>query len=80
MIEESSQQPETCWLQQIHEDNPTSRVMTFGYESCQLGAAICTMECFKAAALHLLDDLVELRRGPDLVAVCILWSLDLSIE
>ena len=37
------------------------------------------MESFKAMALHLLDDLVELRRGPDLVAVNILWSLDLGI-
>ena len=72
MTEKTSRQPETSWLQQIHEDNPSSRVMTFGYESCKLGAAICTIECFRAAALLLLDDLVELRRGPDLVAVYIL--------
>ena len=79
MLEESNQQPGSQWLHQIYEDNPSSRVMTFGYDSSRFGTGLCKMGRFKDAALQLLDDLVELRRGPDLVAVYILWNLVMSI-
>ncbi|KAF6226268.1 hypothetical protein HO133_009134 [Letharia lupina] len=68
MLEESNQQPGSQWLHQIYEDNPSSRVMTFGYDSSRFETGLCKMGRFKDAALQLLDDLVELRRGLDLVA------------
>ncbi len=80
MTEETNDQPRTSWLQQVHKDNPSSRIMTFGYDASHNEAGLYTMGRIRDKALQLLDDLVELRRGMNLVHVCMLLIVDPRVE
>ena len=63
----------------VHKDNPRSRIMTSGYDSSLFGAVVYMIRCFRDTARQLLDELVELRRGPDRVTVHILLIMEPSI-
>lgn len=67
--DETNDQPSKNWLKQIYEDNPSSRIMTFGYDASHTGAGVYTMGRIRDKALQLLDDLVERRRGPNSIPV-----------
>lgn len=57
------------WIQWIYEDNLSSRIFTFDYDSSQLETGINNIGRFREMAMQLLDGLVKLRGKPDLVAV-----------
>ena len=80
MTEETDNQPKTSWLKQIHEDYPSSRIMTFGYDASHPETGLYTMGRIRDRALQLLDDLIKLRRGKNLVPVCILLIIDPSVR
>lgn len=77
--DEANHQPGSNWLEQIHKDRPSSRIVTFGYDSRHFASGVYTTERFRDTALQLLDDLVELRRGSDLSAVRVPLILGLSV-
>ena len=77
--EEASHQPGSNWLEQIHKDNPSSRIITFGYDPRHFASGVPTMERFRDTALQMLDGLVELRRGSDPTAVSVLLIPDPSV-
>lgn len=80
MTNETNDQPGTNWLEQVHEDNPSSRIMTFGYDASHSEGGLYTMGRIRDKALQLLDDLVELRRGKNIVPVCILFIMQPRFE
>lgn len=54
--------PGSNWLKdKIHEDYPTSRVLSVGYGANDTSAGTLTMAGIRQRALQLLDGLVELR-------------------
>ena len=54
------------WLEdQIHQRNPTSRIMAFGYDATLGKAGIATMAGIRAKALQLLNELVKIRETSD---------------
>lgn len=79
MSDESGDRPRESWLRQIHEDNPSSRIMTFGYDAIHTEGGLYTMGRIRDKALQLLDALVKLRRGKDLSSVCNLLIIDPSV-
>lgn len=78
-IDEIKNQSRISWLKQIHEDNPSSRIITFSYDATRTGAGIYTIGRIRDKALQLLDDLVDVRRGPDVIFVFFPLILDLSV-
>lgn len=80
MTDATEDQPRTTWLKQIHEDNPDSRIMTFGYDASHTETGLYTMGRIRNRALQLLDDLVKLWSGKNLVPVCILLIIDPSVR
>ena len=76
MTDKMTNQLRTSWLHQIHEDNPNSRIMTFGYDASHTEAGLYTMGRIRDQALQLLNDLVKLRRGRNLVSVYLQLIVD----
>ena len=69
-------QPKESWLKQIHEDNPSSRIMSFGYDASHTDGRLYTMSRIREKALQLLDELVKLRRVKGLSSVCNFLNID----
>ena len=72
-------QPKKSWLKQIHEDNPSSRILSFGYDKRHTDGRLYTMGRIRGKALQLLDELVKLRRVKGLSSVCKFLTIDLSV-
>ena len=79
MSDESGDRPRESWLKQIHEDNPSSRIMTFNYDAIHTEGGLYTMGRIRHKALQLLDELVKLRRGKDLSSVCVFLIIAPSV-
>ena len=80
MTDGTDDQQRTSWLDQIHKDNPSSRIMTFGYDASHTETGLYTMGRIRDRALQLLDDLTKLRGGKNLVPVCTLLIIDPSVR
>lgn len=76
MSEEADDEPGKSWLIQLHEDNPGSRIMTFGYDASHTEGRLYTMGRIRDKALQLLDELVRLRREKHFSSVCILSIIE----
>ena len=63
------------WLRWLHADNPSSRIITFDYDSSPIRAGFNIVERFRETALQLLDGLITLRKEPESVAVCVMSML-----
>ena len=79
MTDEMDNHPRTCWLMQIHKDNPGSRVMTFGYDATHSGTGLYTMSRIRDRVLQLLDDLIKLRGGKKLNPVSTLLAINSNV-
>ena len=75
MTAETDRRLRDDWLHWMHGDNPSSRIITFDYDSSHIEAGINTIGRFENTALRLLDGLVKLRGEPPQVTVCILSIL-----
>ena len=80
MTDEMDNHPRASWLEQIHRDNPSSRVMTFGYDATHTGTGLYTMSRIRDRALQLLDDLIKLRGGKNRDPVCTLLTIDPNVR
>ena len=80
MTDEMENHPRTSWLKQIHKDNPSSRVMTFGYDATHTETGLYTMSRIRDRALQLLDDLIKLRGGKNLDPVCTIVIIDPNVR
>ena len=73
--------PGSNWLKdRIFERHPGSRILAFGYDLSKTRQRISAMAGIMEKALHLLDDLVELRRVSDPVRAMTLSSMPTRFE